>query len=82
MKYAVNHPWKFTSYKTAFLAGLLQAGVVVAVEISTFYILIFASGAVFDVLANYAIVLVIADFGTNFAGIEQPGRTKKLMKDE
>ena len=62
MKYALNHPWKFTSYKTAFFAGLIQVLVIVAVESATFYILVFASDAVFDVLANYAIVLVIADF--------------------
>ena len=74
MKYALNHPWKFTSYSTAYLAGLIQVIVVIAVEGATFYILVFASDAVFDVLANYAIVLVIADFGKNFATIEQPGR--------
>jgi len=40
------------------------------VELATFFILVFASDTVFDVLANYAIVLVIADFGKNFATIE------------
>ena len=82
MKYALNHPWKFTSYKTAFFAGLIQVLVIVAVESATFYILVFASDAVFDVLANYAIVLVIADFSKNFAAIEQPGRALKLISDE
>lgn len=56
--------------------------VIVAVEVSTFFILVFASDSVFDVLANYAIVLVIADFGKNFASIEHPGPAKRLMTDE
>ena len=82
MKYALNHPWKFTSWKKAFLAGLIQFVVVVTVEVSTFYILVFASDSIFDILANYAIVLVIADFGKNFASIEQADRVKKIMDNE
>uniref|UniRef100_A0A7S3MJ69 Uncharacterized protein n=1 Tax=Favella ehrenbergii TaxID=182087 RepID=A0A7S3MJ69_9SPIT len=82
MKYALNHPWKFVSYEKAFCAGLVQAGVVVAVEISTFYILVFSSDTIFDILANYAIVLVIADFGKNFATIESAGRAKRIFSEE
>ena len=70
MKYALNHPWKFVSYKKAYLAGLVQVIIVISVELSTFYILIFQSDHIFDILANYVIVLVIADFGSNFADIE------------
>ena len=32
MKYAVNHRWKFESYKIAFWSGFLQAFMVVLVE--------------------------------------------------
>ena len=82
MKYALNHPWKFTSWEKAFFAGFVQFCVIVAVECATFYILIFASDTIFDILANYAIVLVIADFGKNFASIESAERVKKLLGEE
>ena len=82
MKYALNHPWKFVSYARAFFAGFIQVAVVIIVELTTFYILVFASDHVFDILANYAIVLVIADFSKNFASIEGGGRVKKLMEEK
>lgn len=62
MKYAVNHPWKFRSVNLAFFTGFIQIVMGVMVELATCLILIFASETIFDILANYVIVLVIADF--------------------
>lgn len=82
MKYALNHPWKFVSYKMAFFSGFLHTSATIIVECSTFYILMFASYDIFDILANYAIVLVIADFGKNFSSIERGDRVKAIMNEE
>jgi len=43
---------------------------------------VFASPSVFDILANYAIVLVIADFGKQFMMIEEADRVKMLMNEK
>ena len=36
MKYALNHHWKFINYRHAFLGGLLQVLMVMAVEFVNF----------------------------------------------
>ena len=82
MKYALNHPWKFTNYSMAYFAGLMQIVVVVAVEISVFYVLVFTTDKIFDTLANYAIVLVIADFGRNFTIVEGSAQTRMLILEK
>jgi len=82
MKFAVNHPWKFRSYKIAFFVGFAQLGMGMVVESATCLVLLFASDSIFDVLANYIIVLVIADFGGNFYKINSDERNKKKLTDE
>ena len=56
MKFSVNHPWKFIDWKLAYATGLLQIVAVVATELATYFMLLFAADAMLDVLANYAIV--------------------------
>lgn len=82
MKFAVNHRWKFRSYELAFSVGLMQVLMVFMVEVVTCLILIFASETLFDVIANYIIVLVIADFSDNFYSINTDERHKKMITDE
>lgn len=82
MKFAVNHPWKFRRYELAFTVGLMQVLMVIMVEATTCLILIFASERLFDVLANYIIVLVIADFSANFYSINTDERHKKMISDQ
>ena len=81
MKYALNHPWKFVDYKQAFLAGWMQAVIAVTIECSTFFILLFMSENMFKVLANYAIVLLIIDIGSNFYINELDLKDKSLITD-
>ena len=70
MKYALNHPWKFNRHNLAILTGLMGIIVAVIIELTTFYILAYQSDSSFDILANYAIVLVIVDFDSNFYSFE------------
>ena len=69
MKFAMNQHWKFSDWKLAFLVGFMQWSMVFIVEVATCIVLIFKSDNVFDILANYVIVLVIADFGENFFSV-------------
>jgi len=40
MKYAVNHPWKFRHYRLAFLTGLMQFMISIAIEVSNVYVVL------------------------------------------
>ena len=82
MKYAVNHPWKFRDYKLAWFAGFMLVSVSFLIEIVTFFVLLFDTDAIFDVLGNYAIVLVIADFGSNFYALELDKKNKEIITSE
>ena len=82
MKYAVNHPWKFVDFKLACLTGLLQVIAVVCTELATYYMLLFAADAMLDVLANYAIVLVIVDFGGYFYALNPNYANKVIVTHE
>ena len=82
MKFAVNHPWKFVDFKLACLTGLLQVIAVVCTELATYYMLLFAADAMLDVLANYAIVLVIVDFGGYFYALNPNYANKVIVTHE
>ena len=82
MKYAVNHPWKFRDYKLAWFTGFMQMSISMLIEIATFFVLLFDTDAIFDVLGNYAIVLIIADFGSNFYVLELDKKNKEIITSE
>ena len=66
MKYALNHPWKFRNYRIAFLTGLFQLSISVIIEISNVYVLLANSDTQVDVIANFIIMLVVAEFDNFF----------------
>lgn len=82
MKFAINHHWKFTRYYMAFLAGLLQCFIAIYVEACVCFILVFGSPEIFDIIANYVIVLVIVEFQNNFYEIEPVDINKELIENE
>ena len=82
MKFAANQPWKFFDYKLAYFNGLLQVIAVSATELATFYILLFESDSMIEVLANYAIVIVIVDFGGYFYLLINDRKNKTLITNE
>ena len=71
MKYAVNHHWKFLDYRLAFFTGFLSVTISMLIEVATFYMLLFASPEFFDVLEKFAVVILIADFGSVFYDLEK-----------
>lgn len=73
MKFAVNHPWKFDNYFLAWLAGFLQATMVIYVE-SVNYIALLTNLSHLDIVMNFMALVVIADFDDFFysALLESP----------
>ena len=59
MKYALNHPWKFVSYRQAFLAGFLQTVMVVGVEVVNILVL-FALDSFSEIVTNFTALVIIA----------------------
>ena len=41
MKYALNHKWKFRSWKFAYISGLMQSVMVIVVTIISYFVIIF-----------------------------------------
>ena len=65
MKYAVNHRWKFTEYKMAFLAGFLQALMVILVE-SVNFMAIITNYEIIEIVMDFLALVVIAEFDDFF----------------
>ena len=65
MKYAVNHRWKFTEYKIAFLAGFLQASMVILVECVNFMAII-TNYEIIEIVMDFLALVVIAEFDDFF----------------
>ena len=66
MKYSVNHPWKFRSVLTAFGAGFMQTSISFIIELANVYILLANGLTQFDIVANFIIMLIIAEFDNYF----------------
>ena len=61
MKYALNHPWKFSSWFMAFKTGLSQMFVVVILELVNM-IFMLKDDAISDIVMNFTALLIISDF--------------------
>ena len=66
MKYVVNHPWKFRSYHLAFITGFLQFTICIIIEVSNVWVLMGNSDNHFDIVANFVVILVVAQFDDYF----------------
>ena len=82
MKYSVNHPWKFRSWSMAFLTGFLQCSISVAIEVSNTYIVLANSSTQFDIIADFIIMLVIADFDNYFYAMRRDDPISQFNNDE
>ena len=66
MKYAVNHHWKFSNYRVAFLAGFLQCMVMFLITLIN-YMVITIEEDVISVAKDFTALLIVADFDDIFA---------------
>ena len=82
MKFSVNHQWKFRNLGMAFFAGFLQMSIACIIEISNIYIVLVNGETQFDIIANFIIMLVIADFDNYFYAVRNPDSINLLISDE
>ena len=61
MKYANNHPWKFRSWKKAYLIGFCQVLMVFSVEFINL-ILLCENDTVEDIIMDFLALTIISDF--------------------
>ena len=61
MKYAINHPWKFASWHSAFRIGLLQMIVIVSTEVVNVCFMLTQNNIV-DIVSYFVAILIISQF--------------------
>ena len=79
MKYSVNHPWKFRSVSTAFFTGFMQLSISFIIEIANVYILLANGLSQFDIVSNFIIMLIIAEFDNYFHSVRDNADDIKSM---
>ena len=78
MKYALNHPWKFTMWPDACFVGLFQLSLAVVVEIFSMLILLSAWSYLVAV-KDFVAVIVINDFDNMIFDYFQDDNVSKLI---
>jgi len=61
MKYALNHHWKFDSWRYAFFIGFCQMLMILSVESVNMYMLL-TNDKIVDTLMNFLALIVISEF--------------------
>ena len=80
MKYALNHVWRFEDWKIAYLAGLLQATIIIFIEFVNF-LAILTSFTVLDVVMNFLALVVISEIDDFFYCSLRDEPLKELLID-
>lgn len=80
MKYALNHVWRFEDWKIAYMSGLLQATIIIFIELVNF-IAILTSFTVLDVTLNFLALVVISEFDDFFYCSLRDEPLKELLVD-
>jgi hypothetical protein len=65
MKFALNHNYRFESYKIAFLAGFLQTTSMFVVELVNF-VVIMSSTTYIEVVMNFMALYIVSEFDEAF----------------
>lgn len=81
-KYAVNHPWKFRNFRMAYISGLMQLYISIVIEISNIYVLLANSFSQFDIISNFIIMLVVADFDNYFYAVRKPDHISRMIVED
>ena len=68
MKFSVNHHWKFSNYRVAFMAGFAQVMVMFLITIIN-YMVISISDDVITVAKDFTALMIVADFDDIFGSL-------------
>jgi hypothetical protein len=80
MKFVLNHYYRFENYGIAFLAGLLQATSIFAIETVNF-IMILTTPTYLDVVMNFMALQIISEFDDKFYSALGPSPTKEIVEN-
>ena len=81
MKFALNHHYRFSNYRTAFLAGFLQVTMICVVQSVNFFA-IMTSMKILDVVWHFVALTVISSFDNAFYTALGDDPMKNLIKNE
>lgn len=81
MKYAANHPWKFRSWRQAYLVGFFQATVLITVE-GVNLVILTTNAAILDIIMNFMAIIVITEFDDAFFFIVKDEKLAGLVSDK
>lgn len=81
MKFCLNHPYMFQSYKQAWTAGFLQCTVTIMVEIVNIEIILTSLNPV-DIVYNFIALAIIAEFDDFVYSSLRSESMKKLIERE
>ena len=81
MKYATNHPWKFSDWRQAYLIGFFQVTVLLTCEAGNLIILA-TNHAMLDIIMNFLAIIVITEFDDYFFYIVQDEVLAGLIADK
>ena len=82
MKYSVNHWWKFRNADLAFIVGLSQFFITILIEFTNVYVVVLTSESVIDILADFVVLLAIADFDNQLLEIRPKDYIYKRLTEE
>ena len=66
MKFAVNHQFRFSQFRLAFLAGLLQTIMIALVTLLNYYVILVGSLSVIEIAMDFLAMKVISEFDDFF----------------
>ena len=58
MKFAINHKWKFSRWRYAYIAGLFQVIITLSVAVICYFVIVFADSVV-DIVKDFIALGVI-----------------------
>lgn len=80
MKFALNHHYRFDSYKIVFISGLMQASMIFIVEIVNF-IVILNSFSIKSIVADFMALVVISEFDDAFYSALGEDQNKTIIEN-
>jgi len=81
MKYALNHPWKFSSPGGAFFIGMLQMLSTMLIVFVCYWVIV-TSPSVLDLAKDFTALMIIAEIDNQFANISEETIVKDILAEE
>ena len=80
MKFAMNHPYKFDNYFSAFVVGFFQVMAIASIELVNFAILLTNDNAL-ETIMNFLALVILAEFSEKFFEAAKDDHVSTLLSD-